>query len=270
MEETDVGRLLAAAAPETVPPVGGLAERARAAGRRQRRRRTVMTGGGAGIALAGVVGAVIGIGGLGGSGGPRGGQQPLVSSKPIATPSSSDPTSSAPSSPAAPSPTKPTKPTLAKGQAIDDPVADAKVLAAVKAALPAKYRDTLTLYRADGMATTYGAEFTMGQERTFDVSVAVITPELPGGTPTQCQADIKHCTVGTATLQGHPVTWQYYYGDLSNPNINVYDYKAMVDYVVSVTGPTPSRLPGLTELKDVGLNEQVAAALLAAWPGAPK
>lgn len=263
MEETDVGRVLAAVVPETVPPVAGLADRARAAGRRQRRRRAAMTGGGAGIALAGVVGAVIGLGGFGGSDGHGGGQGPLVSSRPIATPSTSAPTSTAPTSPAAPTATKPT---LAKGQAIHDPAADAKVTAAVKAALPAKYRDGLKLYRADGTSTGYGAEYNMSQDRVLDVTVGSITPELPGGTPTMCQADVKHCTVGQATLHGDPVTWQYYYGNPSNPTITVYDYKTMVDYLVSATGQNPSQLPGLADLKDVGLNEQVATALLAAWP----
>lgn len=274
MEETDVGRVLAAAAPDTVPAVAGLPERARALGRRRRRRRAALTTGGTGLALAGVVGAVVAFGGFGGGGQPvratsSPGHQQTDGGPGVPVPKPSTPVPTAPaSSPGAPTglPTG-SKPVLPSSS--DDPAADAKVLTAIKAALPAKDRNKPTLYRAAADQNGYGAEYNWGprsQESVLGVSVGLISPVLPGGTPTMCQSDIQHCTVGTATLHGDPVTWQYYYGSLSSPTLNIYDYKAMVGYLLAPTGPDPSRLPGLTELKDVGLNEQVASALLAAWP----
>ncbi|MEY9935555.1 hypothetical protein ABH926_010237 [Catenulispora sp. GP43] len=277
MQETDVGRVFAAVAPETVPTVGGLPERARALGRRQRRRRAAMTGGGAGLALAGVVGAVVTLGGFGAgraeSASPGPGWQSNAGPNPGPTHGAPSPPPSAPTS--APTSAPPSTLTPANGlppgtdQATDDPGADAKVLAAIKAALPAGDRDKPTLYRAASTPKNgYGAEYNWGprsQETVFDISVGPIAPVLPGETPTMCQADLKHCTIGNATLHGNPVVWQYYYGSLSNPTLNIYDYKAMVGYLLSPTGPNASRLPGLAELKDVGLNEQVASALLAAW-----
>ncbi|ACU69699.1 hypothetical protein Caci_0764 [Catenulispora acidiphila DSM 44928] len=279
MEETDVGRVLAAAAPDTVPTVAGLPERARALGRRRRRRRAALTTGGTGLALAGVVGAVVALGGFGGGG------QPVRATSspghrhtdggpgvPVPKPSTPMPTSPVPTTPASssgaptgsPTPSKPVLPS-----ASDDPAADAKVLTAIKAALPAKDRDKPTLYRAAGEQNGYGAEYNWGprsQESTLGVSVGSISPVLPGSDPTMCQSDTAHCTFGNATLHGDPVVWQYYYGSLSSPSLNIYDYKAMIGYLITADAPNASHLPDMTEMKDIGLNEQVASALLAAWP----
>jgi hypothetical protein len=274
MDETDVGRVLAAAAPETVPAIGSqLLERARSSGKRRRVRRTVMTGGGAGVAVAAVVGTVAAFGGFGSgqqsqvpaaSGGPLGVTSPVVHTvppSPGATWSPGELTSpvgqAAPTSPAG-------KPSGFEQPDID-PVANAKVLAAVKAALPAPDRDKLQLYRGAGQSTGYGAEFNMGQA-VLDVSVARYVQEPPGDTPTMCASDLQHCTKGTATLHGHQVRWEYYYGDLGSPSLNVYDEQGGINYLVAASGQNKSQLPGLTEMKDVGLNEQVAATLLDAWP----
>jgi hypothetical protein len=274
MEETDVGRLFAAVAPETVPTVGGLPERARALGHRQRRRRAVMSGGGTALALAGVVGAVVTLGGFGSGSG-----QPAPASAGPGRQSNAGPgpgvaavTPSPPPSPSAtpftltPSPLKSPPPGFE--QPTDDPVADAHVLAAIKAALPAADRDKPMLERAAETAKTgYGAEYSWGprsQEMTFSASVARLS--TVSGTPSMCQADAKHCSSGAATLHGNPVTWEYYNGSLSSPGLNVYDQKAKVNYYFSVTGPDATHFPGLAELKDIALNDQVASALLAAWP----
>jgi hypothetical protein len=260
MEETDVGRVFAAAAPDTVPVVGDLSQRARALGRRRRARRAVMMSGGAGIAVAGVVGVVVSLGGVGtgtgtGSSGPaaRPAGSTQNSTVPVNNPPSSAPTS-------APRPSMPT----AK---IDDPVADQKVLTAVKAALPSGDGAKLKLYRAAGDAYSgYGAEFTMGQT-VLSVSVGRNGTEQQNGSPTFCATDSQHCTKGTATLRGHQARWEYYYGALGTRSLDVYDDQGGIDYLVTTDGQNTSQLPGLTEMKGVGLNEAVASALVAAWPG---
>ena len=273
MEETDVERVLAAAAPETVPTVVGLAERARTAGRRKRRQRAVMTGGGAGVALAGVVGAVAVFGGGVGAGqsarvssdpGYRAGS--AVSSSATATPTA-PPTQTLPLLGLPPGVHIATLPTPTIGHVTDDPGADANLLAAVKAALPAADGDKVTLYRAAGSANGYGGEFNWGprsQQSTLGVAVSALSTVK--GTPSLCQIDKAHCTTGTGTVHGDPVTWEYYDSTASDPGLNIYDTKAGVNYFISASGPDASHLPGLTELKDIGLNDQVATALLAGWP----
>ena len=271
MEETDVGRLFAAVAPETVPTVGGLPERARALGHRQRRRRAVMSGGGTALALAGVVGAVVTLGGFGSGQPAKAGSGPAIGPGSTGTgpvPSSdggrslpgmipvSPPTGSKVFSPPG-SGKDPSFPT-----ASHDPVADAAVLAAIKAALPAEYAAELKLFRGAEM-NGYAAEFNMGQA-VLDVSVTHYVPGNSGGTPTTCTADASHCTEGTATLQGHQVRWTYYSGGMSGgPGLTVDDDQASVSYFFSEEIAAPL---GMAEMKGVGLNNQVAGALLATLP----
>ena len=286
MEEKDVGKVFAALAPETVPTVGGMQERARALGRRQRRRRAAMTGGGAGIALAGVVGAVVTLGGFGagdgsgaghaapvssGSGGQAaqgsGGMGGSAPSKPLESSDGSN-LSSPPTAPWSP-PTSPGQPPHTFPPLVHNPAADAEVLAAIKAALPAQDQDKPTLYRAAGTPkdSSYGAEYNWGPRSdgvTLGVSVGPLSTVK--GTPTTCQSDPAHCTTGTATLHGDPVTWEYTYGGAGGTDLIIYDDKAKINYLLAASGTDASKLPGLAELKDVGLNEQVASALLAAIP----
>lgn len=269
MEEFDVGRVLAAAAPppEAVPRVADLPARARALGRRRRTRRAVMTGGGSGMAIAAVVGVVVAAGGFGSGSSAVAGTQAGAGSQTVtgspARPTATTPATSAPSTPATrPSSTKPSFPKVS-----DDPAADAKVTAALKAALPGEWQE-MVLYRAANDANSYGAEYTWGQgpqEAVLDVSVGAISAHPASGTPSMCQTDPQHCTDGTATVQGHPVTWQYYHGSLSAPTFDVTDGQALVSYGLMVSGGRGAHLPGLDVMKAIGLNDQVAAALLAAW-----
>lgn len=269
MEETDVGRVLAAAAPDTVPAVGDLSQRARALGRRRRARRAVMMSGGTGIAVAGVVGVVVSLGGLGSGTGSSG---PAV--RPAGVPATTATTAGSaqngtvpvrnPPSSAPPSASHPSMPTT---ESTDDPVADQKVLTAVKAALPSGDGAKLKLYRAASDAYSgYGAEFNLGQT-VFSVSVGRNGTEQQHGSPTFCATDSQHCTKGTATLRGHQVRWEYYYGALGTRSLDVYDDQGEIGYLVTADGQNTSQLPGLTEMKGVGLNEAVASALVAAWPG---
>ncbi len=266
MEETDVGRVFAAAAPEAVPVVGNLPERARALGKRRRRQRAFMTGAGAGVTAVAVAGAVVALGGFG-SGKPVSATNvspggPLSSSWHVTT---------APATPSTPPSTPHSMPKSSYSflQQTDDPVADAKVLAAVKAALPSKDGVSLRLNRASEDKNGYGAEFDMGST-ILGVSVGSYNPNVHG-TPSMCAADPGHCTKGTATLQGHQVRWEYYSGDSSAPNLNIYDDQGGISYLVTADPADPgaksSQPPGLglAEMKGVGLNEQVAAAELAAW-----
>lgn len=268
MEETDLGRVFAEAAPDTVPAVGDLSQRARALGRRRRARRAVLMSGGTGIAVAGAVGVVVSLGGAGAGPG-TGTSGPDV--RPAGVPATATgsarngtvPVTNPPSS----APTTARRPSMPSAKATDDPVADQKVLAAVKAALPSEDGAKLKLYRASGNAYSgYGAEFNMGQT-VFSVSIGRNGKEQQNGTPTMCATDSQHCTKGTATLRGHQVRWEYYYGDPATRSLNVYDDQAGLDYLVAADGQNPSQLPGLTEMRAVGLNEAVASAVVAAWPG---
>ena len=274
MEETDVGRMLAAVAPDTVPAAGDLPERVRALGKRRRARRAFVTSGGATIAVVGVFGAVAAFGGFGGGSGQQSSAEFISNTNTTPAPApSTSPAAAVPTTPA--TPTTPTTPTTKHSfpPPIQDPVADAKVTTAVKAALPAGDAAGLTLYRAaatagKGPGGGYGAEFNWGPRSSEEVFSASVGPYNPSvhGTPTMCADDPHHCTSGTATLQGHQVRWEYYYGDQRSPSFNVYDDQAGINYLITTTGPNPSALPGLAEIKSVALNEQVAAALMAAWP----
>ena len=104
----------------------------------------------------------------------------------------------------------------------------------------------------------------MGQT-VLDVAVGSFTKEQAGDTPTFCASDPHHCTKGTATLHGHAVRWEYYYGSAGAPSVDVYDDQASIDYLVTDNGPTSVPPLGLAEMKGVALNEKVASALLAAW-----
>jgi len=268
MEETDMGRVFAEAAPDTVPAVGDLSQRARALGRRRRARRAVMMSGGTGIAVAGVVGVVVSLGGAG-AGSRTGTAGPDVRPAGVpATATSSAQNGTVPvTNPPSSAPTSAPHPSMPSTKVTDDPVADQKVLAAVKAALPSGDGAKLKLYRAAGNANNgYGAEFNMGQT-VFSVSVARYGNEQKSGSPTFCASDSQHCTKGTSTLRGHQVRWEYYYGALGTRSLDVYDDLGGIDYLVTADGQNPSQLPGLTEMKGVGLNEAVASALVAAWPG---
>jgi hypothetical protein len=63
------------------------------------------------------------------------------------------------------------------------------------------------------------------------------------------------------------VRWEYYFGDSHAPSLNVYDDQGALDYLIAADGQDPSQVPGMAEMKGVGLNEAVASALVAAWPG---
>ena len=275
MDETDVGRVLAAAAPapEAVPPVPDLSERARALGRRRRLRRTALTGGGAGVGMAALVGMVVALGGLGSgkaapaavSGGvaPAGG---VPSSGAPARPSSpatpTAPASSTPSRPKALVPTKGATPSFPK--ASDNQTADAALTAALTAALPPKWQGE-KLFRAAGTPGSYGAEYTWGsglQEIVLDLSATNIAPTGGGGSPSLCQENPQQCTTGTATLLGHQVTWQYV-ATASAPTMTVTESKGPVSYSYMFSGGSGTQMPGLDVMKDVALNDQVASALVA-------
>ncbi|MBS2538428.1 hypothetical protein KGQ20_37335 [Catenulispora sp. NF23] len=265
MEEQDVGRVFAAAAPETVPVIGDLPGRARALGKRRRRQRAFMTGAGAGVTAVAVAGAVVALGGFG-SGKPVS----ATDASPAGPPSSSWRVTTTPATPStAPSTTPSTTHSMPKSsysflQSTDNPVADEAVLTAVKAALPSKDGASLRLNRASEDKNGYGAEFTMGST-VLGISAGSYNPNVHG-TPSQCAADPSHCTKGTATLQERQVRWEYYYGDPSAPTLNIYDDQGGIGYLVTAyPGAQSAQPPGLAEMTGVGLNEQVAAAELAAW-----
>jgi hypothetical protein len=275
MEETDVGRMLAAAAPATdaVPPVGDLAGRARSLGRRRRVQVFAARGGGAGLAVAAVAGMVVALGGFGGAGGAKdvsagsgGGAGQASTPAPGSLPVGPIHGSLPPGVNWATSPTQQGQGQSPVQQAVDNPAANKKVTDAVKAALPAQDAAGLSLFRGDGLPVTYGADFHWGQQSGLIVSVAVMDPSTAPHTPSACQTDPHHCTTGTATLRGDQVTWEYDYADPHAPSLNVYDDKGKLSYLVSFTGPTDPQPPGLDVLKGVGLNEQVADALVAAIP----
>lgn len=283
MEETDVGRMLAAAAPaaDAVPPVGDLAGRARALGRRRRVRLIAARSGGAGVAVAAVAGMVVALGGFGStghdvsagsggggqdlsadSGGGAGRPDPVLGGRPVGP--AHLPPGVHPVTPPFTSHSLP-----ASEKAVDNPAANQKVTEAVKAALPAQDAAGLSLFRGDGIAVTYGADFHWGpqsQGSDLSVSVAAMDPSQAPHTPSACQIDPRHCTTGTATLRGHQVTWEYDNADPHSPSLNVYDDQGHISYLVSFVGPNDPQPPGPDVLKGVGLNEQVADALVAAWP----
>jgi hypothetical protein len=260
MREDEIGKVLAAAAPNEVPVMTDLHHRARSMGRRKRMHRTVLTAGGTGVAVVAVAGAALAFGGRAGA--PNG-------AVPAAAGGAKTGTSTLSTAASSPSP---------KGGA------DSGVVAAITAALPAG--DTVQKAQSWGGPSKFGTTLIVtepnGNAFRLDVVVGVADGK---GEAAQCWADAK-CTSGTAPLQGHQASWTYSVqsGGLptskptgptsgSTPQTQVgtdgeglsaVDPVGGYEVVVTASGKAVPNQPTMADLKNIGLNDKVVAVLLAA------
>jgi hypothetical protein len=258
MREDEIERVLAAAAPVEVPMVPDLHHRARATGRRRRMHRNVLTAGGTGVAVVAVAGAVLAFGGAG-----AGARNTTV---PAAAGGSNSTT---------------TAPTGNRSEAALGKASDQAEMA-IRDALPPGY----VLHESQPWAapSKYGTTLMVTAPEGNQITLTVIVGVAGGGDDTaKCPANGK-CTTGTAPLRGHQASWAFsetYKGTpTSQPtgsgvttevrpgndgaSLSVVDSVGRYTVMVTATGKAVPNMPTMADLKNIGLNDKVVAALLAA------
>jgi hypothetical protein len=138
--------------------------------------------------------------------------------------------------------------------------------------------------RTWGALSKFGAETVVTEPNGATFTLTVILGVADGADESaHCPANVK-CTSGTAPLQGHEVSWAYT-DQLGNAptakpsgsgattevragydaaSLDVVDPVSHYGLVVGVTGKAVPNLPTMADLKNIGLNDKVVAALLAA------
>lgn len=267
MHEDDIGRVLAAAAPEEVPMLTDLHHRARAQGRRHRTYRNVLTAGGTGVAVVAVAGIALAFGGGNGSGAPDGKVAAGAGSAVTTTKMSAPGTTHTPA-------------TTDKAKAYD--AKTTALMEVVNAKLPNGW--SIKEVQASSGEKTYSASFLVTEPNGAVVGLAVKAGPVAGSTAS-CPGDAK-CTSGTAQLFGHPAGWVYatdFSGNAvpgtkpsgSGPTqeVRVGNDAAALAIVdgakgyridLSSSGKAKPNVLSMDELKNIGLSEEFVSAVLAA------
>jgi hypothetical protein len=261
MREDEIEKVLAAAAPQEVPAVPDMHHRARSLGRRRRMHRTMLTAGGTGVAMVAVAGAALAFGG-GRAGAPNGPVPAAAGGSDSTTRTTATPTGY--------------RSLTAHGDAA------AEADAAIRAALPPGYSgDTSQSWAAP---SKFGTTLKLVEPHGNQIVLNVIVGVADGaGATAHCPADAK-CTTGTTPVHGQVASWAFSemskglptskptgsgstsearYGD-DGEVLSVLDPAGHYEIQVLVTGKAVPNLPTMADLKNIGLNDKVVAALLAA------
>lgn len=260
MEEKDLGRVFALAAPEEVPPHADLRHRARARGRRARRFRTALTASGAGVAVLAVGGAIA----LGTTGPGRDTGGTAVTSAADGGSGPGPVAAITPTRPAAPA-TAPGKP---RGPEDHSPLSQA-ALTAFEAALPAGSHVTGAhpYGRSSGLVPMYVAEIDVTDKNGHAYRIGVTATRDVPDRPRPCPSpDV----CGDITLDGDAAWWLYSPPSTSGDDPNYWtDFFSVDDpaghrqFLFSI-GTADRDTPMADVLKTVGLNQNLAPALAAA------
>ncbi|MFD0638563.1 hypothetical protein ACFQ9X_50400 [Catenulispora yoronensis] len=203
MHEDDIGKMLAAAAPETVPAVPDLHHRARAMGRRKRTYRNVLTAGGTAVAVTGVVGAALLFGT--GSRTADGAGVNAAAGKAAASPTSPTGTAGTSAGTGAVKPGTGAVGPEQEGPATSLPAAAVdQVAQRVAELLPSGY----TVKSAHGSHLGPKAEIEIQVADPTGASVGLMLEILPDDAKTSA-CPYQDCATGHALLRGHTVDWSY-------------------------------------------------------------